>query len=162
MTIQRAYHVGINVTDMDRSVAFYESLGFVVESRGFTSEDPQLSRMFGLDAKKMAYAFMALANDANSLRLDMVQFIDPPGKDRPPAQIHETGLTRICFHADDLEAMHKDLVDRGVPFYRSSEICSMDIGPTVLKFFMFVDPDGVIIEISNIGQIIEVANIAQD
>jgi catechol 2,3-dioxygenase-like lactoylglutathione lyase family enzyme len=151
--IQHVYHVGINVKDLDRTIEFYSSLGFEVEYRG-TAEDPvEIAEMFGLpDLKKLAYAFMVLNNDVESIRLDLCQFIDPPPVERPPSLINEIGLVRICFHAHDLEAMHKALVARGASFYRHSEISTVSTGEGVLKFFMFVDPDGVILEVSDNGQ----------
>src|ERR1700686_5111899 len=75
--LQRLFHVNICVREMERSIRFYQDLGFNKVS-DFTLDDPNVGEALGLKAKKIRGAFMRLGDDKNAPVLDLVQFIDPP------------------------------------------------------------------------------------
>ena len=73
--LQRLFHVNICVTDMERSIRFYQDLGFT-KVNDFTLDDSTVGDALGLKAKKLRGVFMRLGNDANAPVLDLVEFID--------------------------------------------------------------------------------------
>jgi catechol 2,3-dioxygenase-like lactoylglutathione lyase family enzyme len=50
--LQRLFHVNICVRDMERSIRFYEGLGFK-KVNDFTLDDPSVGEALGLKAKKL-------------------------------------------------------------------------------------------------------------
>src|ERR1700723_241215 len=75
--LQRLFHVNICVTNMERSIRFYQDLGFS-KVNDFTLDDSSVGDALGLKAKKLRGVFMRLGDDPSSPVLDLVQFIDPP------------------------------------------------------------------------------------
>ena len=106
--LQKLFHVNICVHDMERSIRFYQDLGFT-KVKDFTLDDPSVGDALGLKVKKLRGVFMRLGDDPDSPVLDLVEFIDPPPQGQPtrrsttsasaaspsPLTI-STGHTRIC------------------------------------------------------------------
>src|SRR6516225_324316 len=80
--LQRLFHVNICVRDMERSIRFYQDLGFT-KVNDFTLDDPSVGDALGLRAKKLRGVFMRLGHDPGAPVLDLVQFIDPPPQGQP-------------------------------------------------------------------------------
>lgn len=144
--ISRFYHVGVHVRDLDRSIAFYEMLGFEVAARSELS-DPDLHRMFGLERfGLLKYALMKQRNDPDGTLLDLTQFIDPPPTGEPPASLNFLGFTRLCFHVADARATARKLEEVGVDIFYPLEYRDVPNGrPLGMMFFR--DPDGNFLEI---------------
>src|SRR5687768_9898898 len=61
--LNRFYHVNINVTDLDRSIAFYEALGFRITMRFSNNGEREGSaRAFGMAFNPSEAAFMKLGD----------------------------------------------------------------------------------------------------
>jgi glyoxylase I family protein len=94
--LQRLFHVNICVRDMDRSVRFYEDVGFT-KVNDFILDDPNLGPGLGVEMKKLRGVFMRVGDDANAPALDLVQFLDPATQGQPYASLNNVGICRICF-----------------------------------------------------------------
>ncbi len=55
--LQRLFHVNICVRDMERSIRFYQDLGFT-KVNDFTLDDPSVGDALGVKAKKLRGVFM--------------------------------------------------------------------------------------------------------
>jgi catechol 2,3-dioxygenase-like lactoylglutathione lyase family enzyme len=106
--LQKLFHVNICVRDMERSIRFYQDLGFT-KVRDFTLDDPSVGDALGLKAKKLRGVFMRLGNDPNSPVLDLVQFIDPPPQGQPYPTLNNIGICRIAFTVDDIDRTYADV-----------------------------------------------------
>ena len=93
--LQRLFHVNVCVRDMERSIRFYQSLGFA-KVDDFTLDDPSVGDALGIKAKKLRGVFMRLGNDQNAPVLDLVQFIDPPTQGQPYPTLNNVGICRIA------------------------------------------------------------------
>ena len=69
--LQRLFHVNICVRDMERSIRFYQDLGFN-KVNDFMLDDPSVGDALGLKAKKLRGVFMRLGNEPNAPVLDLV------------------------------------------------------------------------------------------
>ena len=74
--LQRLFHVNICVRDMDRSVRFYEDVGFT-KVNDFILDDPNLGPGLGVEITKLRGVFMRVGDDPNAPALDLVQFLEP-------------------------------------------------------------------------------------
>ena len=80
---RRFFHVNVCVRDMERSIRFYEDLGFK-KAQDFIlgGGKPNIGEALGVEVKKPRGVFMRLGDDPHAPVLDLVQFLDPP---RPKA-----------------------------------------------------------------------------
>jgi glyoxylase I family protein len=143
--LKRLFHVNICVRDMERSVAFYQRLGFN-KVNDFTMEDPSVGDALGLKARKLRGVFMRLGNDKNAPVLDLVQFIDPPTQGTPYPTLNNIGICRIAFDVDDIDKTYEELKTMKVEFV--APLKKID-GPDGSKIGVvcFKDPDGTILEL---------------
>lgn len=143
--LQRLFHVNVCVRDMERSIRFYQSLGFT-KVDDFTLDDPSVGDALGIKAKKLRGVFMRLGNDENAPVLDLVQFIDPPTQGQPYPTLNNVGICRIAFTVDDIDKTYEQLkalkVDFVAPLKKIKGPKDNQIGVVCFK-----DPDGTILEL---------------
>jgi len=135
------HHVGITVSDLDRSLRFYADvfggeLEWQIEGEGEGVE--AISRVPG---GSMRVASLKLPYG----RLELFEWRNPPGRanDR---DLNDIGATHICFEVDDLDAAYARLQELEVPcWYPPQDVTE---GPLAgLRFFYFEDPDGLKVEL---------------
>ena len=116
----RMLHLGLRVTDLDRSLAFYTALGFAEVGRVPATE-------FG------SLTMLQLPDDP----FVSLELVHDPG--RPVADIG--AVNHLVVQVDDLDATIADLAGRGVPAEPPAEP-----GPG-LRTSWLTDPDGYRIEL---------------
>jgi len=146
--LNRLYHVNINVTDLDRSISFYEELGFRVTARFKMEGDlgERTARAFGAPFNPIDAAFMKLGYGEKSMLIDLCQYLDPPTEGRPIQKLNNAGLVRLAFHVDDIEATYDALQEMGVDMLGPLEFMTPPGGQRS-GVFAFYDPDGTILEV---------------
>lgn len=143
--LQKLFHVNICVRDMERSIAFYEELGFK-KVNDFVLEGPEIGEALGLDARKIRGVFMRLGDDAEAPVLDLVQFQDPPPQGTPYATLNNIGICRIAFTVDDIDKTYAKLRDMKVEFVGTLKKIS-GVGDGEVGVVCFKDPDGTVLEL---------------
>ncbi len=143
--LQRLFHVNICVRDMERSIRFYQDLGFT-KVNDFTLDDPSVGDALGVKAKKLRGVFMRLGNEPNAPVLDLVEFIDPPTQGQPYPTLNNVGICRIAFTVDDIDKTYEELRAKRVEFVAPLKKL---IGPGGAKIGVvcFKDPDGAVLEL---------------
>lgn len=143
--LQRLFHVNICVRDMERSIRFYQDLGFS-KVNDFTMADPSVGDALGVKARKLRGVFMRLGSDATAPVLDLVQFIDPPTQGQPYPTLNNVGICRVAFTVDDIDKTYEELKTKRVEFV--APLKKID-GPGGAKIGVvcFKDPDGTILEL---------------
>jgi glyoxylase I family protein len=143
--LKKLFHVNVCVSNMERSVSFYQGLGFN-KVNDFTIDDPGVGDALGLKARKLRGVFMRLGDDANAPVLDIVQFLDPPPQGKPYATLNNIGICRIAFTVDDIDQTYAELQAKKVDFV--APLKKID-GPGGGKIGVvcFRDPDGTILEL---------------
>ena len=143
--LEKLFHVNVCVRDMERSIGFYEKLGFN-KVNDFTLEDPKVGEALGLDARKLRGVFMRLGDDENAPVLDLVQFIDPPPQGQPYPSLNNIGICRIAFTVDDIDQTYADLQKMEVQFVAPLKKIKGP-GGAEIGVVCFKDPDGTILEL---------------
>ena len=144
--LQRIFHVNICVRDMERSIAFYEELGFK-KVNDFVLEGPEVGEALGLsDVKKLRGVFMRLGDDEQAPVLDLVQFIDPAPQGEPYATLNNIGICRIAFAVDDIDKTYATLQDMRVDFVAPLKKVT-GVGDNEVGVVCFKDPDGTVLEL---------------
>ncbi|MCZ6718057.1 MAG: VOC family protein [Gammaproteobacteria bacterium] len=143
--LDRLFHVNICVRDMERSIRFYQQIGFN-KVNDFTAEDPRIGDGLGVKANKIRGVFMRIGDDPNAPVLDLVQFLDPPTQGQPYSSLNNVGICRIAFAVKDIEKTYADLQKMDVEFVAPlTTIDGLVDGKT--SFVCFKDPDGTILEL---------------
>jgi catechol 2,3-dioxygenase-like lactoylglutathione lyase family enzyme len=146
MTNQSAFvlsanHVGLTVTNLANSIAFYRDLlGFhVAYERGEVTAE-YMPRLVGIPGARLKIAGL----DIPGLHLDLIEYLEPKGAKQagPP---NDVGNVHVGFTVDDLRAAYHSLTSAGVEF--KSEPVSPTVGPNKGGWAVyFTDPDGVTLE----------------
>jgi catechol 2,3-dioxygenase-like lactoylglutathione lyase family enzyme len=145
------YTVNVNVQQLDRSITFYEQLGFEVVLR-FTVTDTAMKAMFeSPDLRAVHFAWLRLATATRKgPLLDLVEF-DPqiPHFEGNPRT--RSGLCRLTFHVDDMERQEQQLAAAGVDFLVP---LTRRFGPDgkPLELMWITDPDGTVIEFLKVAE----------
>jgi catechol 2,3-dioxygenase-like lactoylglutathione lyase family enzyme len=150
--------INVNVADLDRSVAFYEQLGFE-EIQRMDVTDPSVAGTYGVpEFGRIRAAWMRLAT-ARTHRwpvLDLVEFVDPPMLVETGGDARRRrGMSRLSFRVDgiaDVEALHATAqragIDIVVPLTKRT-----DPGGRPLALFWMRDPDDVILEVLHVAKV---------
>ena len=150
MAIKAIFHVNVNCTDLDRSKAFYELLGFrsVIDLPPGGGAD--MLHGLGLPPGSRARgAIMMLDPDQpRSTRLDLLEWLEPRTWGRPYEDLAHVGAARIALWTTGLDEEVERLRAAGVDFL--SEPVAMDGFDT--RFVCFRDPDGTVLELIEFGQ----------
>jgi glyoxylase I family protein len=138
--VQRYTHVGICVSDLDRSLNFYrEALGFEELGRNDMQGKP-LDQLNQLQGVKVRTAF--LGRDGS--RLELIEFQSPGWVGpRGPRPMNQLGLTHLAFRVADLDTVCAKIEAAGGALIRETRM--EHPGPT--RVIMTTDPDGLRVEL---------------
>jgi lactoylglutathione lyase len=139
-------HFGICVSDLERSLRFYcDALGFEkAESHSIGSEFAQL-----MDLPDVSVTSQFIRKDGTAIEL--LAFSEPaPFGDRERRAVNQLGLTHLSFRVADVEAVAARVVQLGGTVVESSRT-AIDFGGTQLTFVYCTDPDGVRVELMDLG-----------
>lgn len=147
----QVFHVNFNCSNLDRSRAFYESIGFRVVN-AFDGSGPArsfaeigLAPILRLPADCDARALLlALTDHPHATRLDLIEWTRPPSVAAPRGDLARIGFGRLCLKVKDCAALHRRLAEDGRVVY--SEPVLIDMGGSRQLCFCCEDPDGIVIE----------------
>ena len=139
-------HFGICVSDLEQSLRFYcEGLGF---ERAESHEiGPEFARLMDLPDVSVTSQFIRRGPTA----IELLAFREPaPTGDRHRRPVHQLGLTHLSFRVRDVAAVATQLAALGGTVVESSRT-TVDLGGTALEFVYCTDPDGVRVELMDLG-----------
>ncbi len=139
-------HIGICVRDLGRSLRFYTgALGFE-EAEGHDIGD-EFAALMELDRVALRSQFVRKGPTA----IELLQFAEPAadgdGERRP---INRLGLTHLSVRVDDLAAAEAAVVAHGGRVVEATRT-EMAFGDATLRFVYCTDPDGVRVELMDLG-----------
>lgn len=147
MNITSMYHVNLNCRDFDVSLAFYQKLGFEVETMFPEAGHPMVGKGLGVGDHWVKGALLRLGSDPCATRLDLLEWIRPRNQDPSPLRLTDPGIVRIAMVTTDFEADCVALREMGVEFISEPIYRSLEDGTEVPFFVCFRDPDGNVLEL---------------
>lgn len=130
------HHTGITVSDLDRSVAFYERLGFEVAER-IEEEGEEVERGVGVPGAKLRVAMLEGPNS----RLELIEYLQP-SDGPPPHPNNGIGAAHVCLEVEDVDAAVAELREQGIEFL--TDPITHEAG---IRWVYAKDPDGITAEL---------------
>ena len=135
-------HVGLTVSSLDRSLAFYrDAVGLEV----VLAQEKEGGYLSAITRYPGAHVRMAQLEGHGGLRIELFEYIEPRGRaaSHEPADV---GITHVCLLVDDIHDTRRRLVDAGAePF---SSPVPIDTGANAGGWDLYVrDPDGIVLEL---------------
>jgi glyoxylase I family protein len=143
--IKSIFHVNINVKDFDRSLAFYQMLGFKVAFNIGEGGNKAFEEGLKIPNNRGKAALLMLGDDPRATRIDLIEWKVPKTEGEPYPHLWHTGVARIAFHTKDIDQEYERLKTKGIEFM--STVQTMKMGGGTTKFVCFKDPDGQILEL---------------
>ena len=149
MAIKDFFHVNVNCSDLERSRAFYELVGFkpVVELPVGGSSDMAKGLGMPQGSKAKAVIMMLEPHKPRSTRLDLIEWVDPPTGGSNAKDLGQMGVARVALWTIGIDAEYERLRQAGVEFV--SEPVAM---PDGTRFCCFKDPDGFMLELIDFAE----------
>jgi len=146
MTITGLVHVNINCSNFDRSLSFYELLGFEKVIDVPTRNTLEVAAAVGMPPYKVKGALLILKESITPLMIDLLEWQDPSDKSPPYPHLYHLGIARIALATADLDSDIEFLESRGVEFLSEPATVKLNNSP-VTRFVCFKDPDGTVLEL---------------
>jgi len=152
--VKGIYHINVNVTNFERSLAFYELLEFrIVRDLGEVG-NKYLERGLRMPHSLGRAALLQCGDDKRSTRLDLIEWKNPQPEGKPYPHLWHVGMARIALVTDKL----RELCDKvktanipGVEFFSEPQVFPQKDGKGGDSFVCFTDPDGTVIELIQFG-----------
>ena len=145
--IRQIYHVGLTVSDLDRSVAFYRDVLGLSYQGEILMEGRETERIFAKKGARARVAYLNGSEDLSAPPVELIQFLDEKIEIQK-ADLFRTSVSEVCFYTEDADRVYRHLTEQGVSCL--SEPQNFDFtadGFGKSKAFYFRDPDGLILEI---------------
>jgi glyoxylase I family protein len=142
--IGRIFHFNINCTNLERTLAFYEMLGFkvILDFReGMKSQE--MAEAFGLPVADLKGVHLRLGDNEEATRIDLLQFVAPSPEGHPYPALNYTGVARVCLKTKGIRQVYENLKAKGVKFLSEPK----KLPGTEVTIVCFKDPDGTFLEL---------------
>jgi lactoylglutathione lyase len=142
-SITRPHHTGLQVRDLERSVAFYRDLLGFDEVFAWNPRAPYIGELVGYPDVDLHAAVLRPPNSDVFLELLEYRNVDRTPVDTSTAN---PGTAHTAYFVDDLDALYADLVAKGVASV--SPPVTPTMGPNKGgRAVYLLDPDGIRVEL---------------
>jgi catechol 2,3-dioxygenase-like lactoylglutathione lyase family enzyme len=149
MAISEIHHVAINVSDLERSVAFYRDALGLRKVLDMKADKPVNARMLHLPQKGLNIRSVMMVQGASAVgEIELMQVEPMRERPTPPKRPDDLGMWVISFEVkgEPLADVVKRLRGMGVKFFCDIEEIDLD-GYAPMKAVIFEDPDGNLLEL---------------
>ena len=140
MEVEWMNHTGFVVSDMERSLEFYQDLLGLKEERNQILEGDFISELVGYPDARLHIVYLGTGDLRHSVEL--IQYLNPPGTPATMPERYQVGASHLGVIVDDLDAFHAELSNRGVSFVSPPAIRPGAVYPMASKGCYMQDPDG--------------------
>ncbi|MCP5024818.1 MAG: VOC family protein [Actinomycetia bacterium] len=144
MNLTSIVHVNVNCRDFDRSLAFYQMLGFELLTMVPATNTPEVAAAVGMPPYRVKGGLVKLKGE--SVLIDLLEWQEPHSDDPPYENLYHLGLARIALRTADLDADMAELKAAGVAFLSEPATVEWE-GQRPTRFVCFRDPDGTVLEL---------------
>lgn len=143
MAITNIQHIGIVVSDMERSLRFYRDLLGMEVWADFKDDSDYVQAVTDVPG---ANIWMIKLRAADCVSIELLQYLSHPRDVPKPIRACDVGCNHVALQVDGLDTLYEKLLAEGVHFHAPPGV-SPDGGA---KVTYCRDPEGVIIELAEI------------
>ena len=141
-------YIGINVSDFDKSLAYYAQFGYTDIKMLPDSGTLEEAKAYGLDRPFSIKGADVALNRGDRHVLRLVQWLDPHDDDPAyPPPINHIGIDRIALVVPNLDRAVAILKAKGVTFLSEIAPCCSGTDDDETGIVHAIDPDGVFLEL---------------
>jgi len=141
MTTYVPSHLGMCVSDLDRSLRFYcDGLGFEAADRHELSSEQLPGLEKNLEVLDDVVLTLQIIQRGD-LRIELLEFREPGVVGSPSQRRNQLGLTHLAFYVDDVDAAAERMLEHGALVLDDTRA---NLGTDVV---FLMDPDGVRIQL---------------
>lgn len=145
--LQEILHVGLTVSDLDRSIAFYRDVLGLAFQGELLMEGPETDRLFRREGCKARVAYLKGTDEIAAPPVELIQFVNDPAE-KKQSDLHRTSISELCFRVRDIEAAYQALTARGVECFSPPQSFDFTAGGFGRSKALYCkDPDGIILEL---------------
>ena len=144
--LKEIVHIGITVSDMERSISFYRDVLGLEYKGELMMEGPEAEMLFCCAGCKVRVAYLNGSPGLLAPPVELIQFLQLRSKAGHP-DLRTTSVSEICFRCEDIDRLYHHLSERQAECL--SEPQSFDFtkyGFGKSRAIYFKDPDGIILE----------------
>lgn len=140
------YHVGLTVSDLDKSIIFYRDilgLKFIGE---ILMEGEETDTLFQRKNCKARVAYLNGSDELHMPPVELIQFLDAEIQNTP-ADLFSTSISELCFYTKDIDKIYTHFLEHHVECLsapQNFDFTTSGFGKS--RAFYFKDPDGIILE----------------
>ena len=145
--IHEVTHIGITVSDIERSTTFYRDVLGLEFIGSVTMKGDETDRLFQIKNCVAKIAYLNGSKGSLAPPIELIQFVSEDCEIDTPT-LRKTSISEICFRVDNIDNVYKDLKAKGVEFLSEPQFFDFrKDGFSKSKAVYFKDPDGVILEL---------------
>jgi glyoxylase I family protein len=143
--IESIFHFTVNATNFERSLAFYQAIGFKLlrDNRDVIWPD-YVAGNFGMTKAQGRGALLAIDSGPLHTRLDLIEWLEPAYDPAPNKPWSERVPRIIALRTRNVRKAHEELRARGIEFITPPR--SMDPNSGIVGVMLCRDPDGLLVE----------------
>jgi glyoxylase I family protein len=146
--VRSIFHININCSDLGRSVAFYEMLGFTkaLEMDAFEGTADESYEALGIHGRvaHRGPVVLFLGDEPRQTRLDLMQWLEPVSPALEPRTPQTLGVPRIALWTKDIGDLYQRIGNQ-------IEFVTPPAGPfedrAIKSIACLRDPDGLLVEL---------------
>ncbi len=143
--IESIFHFTVNATNFERSLAFYQAIGFKLlrDNRDVIWPD-FVAGNFGMTKAQGRGALLAIDAGPLHTRLDLIEWLEPAYDPIPDKPWSERVPRILALRTRNVQAAYEELSARGIAFVTPPR--SMDPQSGIVAVVLCRDPDGLLVE----------------
>ena len=140
-------HVGVTISDLDRSIAFYRDVVGLEFQGQLTMDDEATEKLFHRPGCKCRVGYLRGRTTLQGPPVELIQFTSQEAA-KQPTDLFTTSISEICFLTDDIDREYERLTGLGVECLSAPQPFDFTAdGFGKSKAIYFRDPDGIILEL---------------
>lgn len=144
--IGRIYHVGLTVSDLDKSISFYRDILGLEFQGEILMEGEETDKLFNKENCRARIAYLNGSKNIETPPIELIQFVDTEIK-KVESDFFTTSISEVCFYTDDIDSVYENLLKNNVECFSEPQYFDFTSGGFGRsKAFYFKDPDGIILE----------------
>lgn len=145
--VNEVMHVGVTVSDMDRSIDFYKNILGLTFQGELIMQGKETELLFQRTNCKARVAYLNGSDHVMAPPIELIQFLDDQ-VEKVSSDLHRTSISEICFRVSDIDKAYRHLIAHGVDCLSEPQHFDFtDAGFGKSKAIYFRDPDGVVLEL---------------